>query len=307
VIKARVVLGLHAALATLAAGVLAFVVVVVAGVVTFRAPSAQALATACSRLALPDVDLVSVTALGLGSLAVAVVMLSAQALARQAVATRRFVRSLRVIGAGPAGSHLFVADAPQAFCAGLLRPRTYISDATLEALGAEELEAVLAHETHHRRLRDPLRIAVARAIGEGLFFLPAARRLAERYGALAELAADRAAVRVLGARPLASALLAFEGASPAVVGITPERLEHLLDDRSDWGLPAALLAWSLAVLGAIAAVALRLDAAQGAMVNLPLVAAQSCMLVMAAVPVIAGAIAAMSARRIAPRFRRRHG
>lgn len=48
-------------------------------------------------------------------------------------------------------------------------------------------------------------------------------RLSRRYAALAELAADRAAVRASrdDVAPLASALLSFEAADPAVVGIAP--------------------------------------------------------------------------------------
>lgn len=300
--RARAVLALQAVLAALAVAALGFGLAIATAVVSLRPPSAEALAAACSRLGLPEVSLASAAALAFGSLAVAVVARSICSFARQARATIRFLAALRPTGPGPGGSLVFVADAPHAFCAGLLRPRVYVADVSLEALGPEELEAVLAHETHHRRLRDPLRIAVARAVGDGLFFLPAARRLARRYGALAELAADGAAVRAVGAGPLASALLLFERADPAVVGIAPERVDRLVGDRLSWELPLALIAWSVAVLAAVTAVLWRLsDAAAHATLNLPLVAAQSCMLVMALLPLLLGAAAVLSSRRLVAR------
>ena len=95
---------------------------------------------------------------------------------------------------------------PLAFCAGLLRPRVYVSSGALQRLSADALAAVVEHEAHHAARRDPLRILVARAIGEA-YSLTA---LPRREQALAELAADAAAVRRRGAAPLAAALLAFD-------------------------------------------------------------------------------------------------
>ena len=299
--KAKVVLSLQVGLATLSLGVLALAVYATSNVVTLRPASARELLAACSQFALPDVSVVAVLALGLGSLALAVVALSVRSLVRQAIATRRFLNALPVTGAGPRGSRIFAAAAPQAFCAGLLRPQIYVADAALLELQADELDAVLAHEEHHRRLRDPLRIALARAASEGLFFLPAARLLADRYRSLAELAADGAAVRRAGTQPLASALLTFEQADPAVVGIAPERVDHLFGDEPPWQLPVALIVWSLLVLAAVAAISFRLAESSQMTVSLPLVAAQSCMALMALLPMLLGAGAILVARRAAGR------
>jgi Zn-dependent protease with chaperone function len=194
---------------------------------------------------------------------------------------------------------LFEHSEPRAFCAGLLRPRIYLSTGALSVLSSDELDAVLAHEAHHARVRDPLRVFVVRVVSDALFFLPAARKLAERYAALAELAADAAAVRRRGPQPLASALLTFEAADPAVVGIAPERVDHLLGERPAWQLPVALIAWALTALTAVAVVALRLDAVQvdGPVLNVPLLAAQACMLLMAALPVLLGGLSILGARR----------
>ena len=61
---------------------------------------------------------------------------------------------------------------PQAFCAGYLRPGVYVSERAVELLTESELGAVLAHEHHHRRARDPLRLAAGRILSEALPFLP---------------------------------------------------------------------------------------------------------------------------------------
>lgn len=173
-----------------------------------------------------------------------------------------------------------------------------MSTGAVAALTTEELDAVMAHEAHHARLRDPLRLLVARVVGDALFFLPAVRRLADRYGALAELAADRAATRGRGARALASALLIFEAVDPAVVGIAPERVDSLLGERPRWELPVGLIVVAAAVLTAVAVVALRLQAADGASVpNVPLLAAGLCMWLMAFTPLLLGAGTILGALR----------
>src|SRR3954466_5563675 len=92
--KARVILILHAVLATLAAGVLTFAGYAASRAVSVQPPSARQLVAACSRFALPDVSPASIAALGLGSLAVAVFALSCRSFARQAIATRRFLAAL---------------------------------------------------------------------------------------------------------------------------------------------------------------------------------------------------------------------
>jgi hypothetical protein len=239
----------------------------------------------------------------LGSVTLATVALGARAVVRQVRAGWRFERGLQVLGPLPGVARAYVVDQeePRAFCIGLLRPRTYVSRAALELLGDDERAAVLAHESHHARRRDPLRLLVARALAEGLFFLPAVRRLPERYAALAELAADRAATAEAGGRrALASALLAFdEHPCPAAVGIAPERVEHLLGQRPRWELPTLLLLGALATIGALVAVTLRLaDATAHATVGLPALAAQACALAMALAPIAIGAMAVLGGHRL---------
>ncbi len=296
---AKATWALQVILGVAAVVVLALAVAVGLSSVTFDVPSAVALAQACRTFTLPDISVASVTGLALGSLAVAVMMLSARSAARQVRASRRFLRTLAICGRERGDAVLFEDARPQAFCAGLLRPRIYLSTGAVQTLSVSELDAVMAHEAHHARLRDPLRVLIARVLSDALFFLPAVRRLGDRYSALAELAADGAAVRSGGPQPLASALLAFEAADPAVVGIAPERVDQLLGDRPSWELPFALIVWALVVLTTVAVVALRLHAAQGmSTFSLPMFAASLCMLAMAVVPLALGAVALLGGRRL---------
>lgn len=273
-----------------------------AGTVALRPPPLEELWAACRSVLLPDASVAGVLGLLLGTLAVTVLGLAAASATRQLRASRRFVSALRVIERRRLdGATVTFVDGvkPQAFCTGLLRPRIYLSSATLAVLDARELRAVLSHEAHHARRRDPLRVFLGKVIADSLFFLPAARRLDARHAALAELAADRAAVRTTGdPAPLASALLSFEAADPAVVGIAPERVDHLMGERTAWEVPIALLAWTAVVLAGIVAVALRIDAAAAAAeLNLPLLLAQSCMVAMAVGPLLLGA-ALLARKRI---------
>ena len=271
--------------------------------IDFGLPSLGELAAACQRYALPQVQPVSVLVLAIGSVGLAAMFLTARAVVCQLRAGRRLERELRRLGPLPGAVRAQVIDHeyPHAFCIGLFRPRIYVSRAALELLGEHEREAVLAHEAHHARHRDPLRLLVARALADGLFFLPALRRLTERYAALAELAADEAAAGARGGRPaLASALLAFdEHPSPAAVGIGRERVDHLLGQHVRWELPTLLLVGAVATLAVLLAVTLRIAEVTGhGTIALPALLAQTCMLVMAAAPLVLGAVTVLGGRRL---------
>jgi hypothetical protein len=131
---------------------------------------------------------------------------------------------------------------PLAFCAGLLRPRVYVSRGAFERLREEELAAVVVHEAHHAARRDPLRILVAGAIGDA-YSLGA---LSRRERALAELAADAAVVRSRGVAPLASALLAFDAS-----GVAPERVDRLAGEAPREEVPRMLVAFAGAVIAGL--------------------------------------------------------
>jgi hypothetical protein len=176
---------------------------------------------------------------------------------------------------------------PQAFCAGYARPAVYVSRRAVEILSEGELDAVLAHEHHHRRARDPLRLACGRIVGEALFFLPALGSVADRCAAEAEFDADRAAIDASGGQtsPLASALLAFdEAAPPGASGISPERVDALLGESVSWRPPLRRLATSIGVLaGAGLLIWLASGSASaGATFNLPVLSSHPCVAMVAA-------------------------
>lgn len=81
---------------------------------------------------------------------------------------------------------------PVAFTAGLLRPRIYLSSTLVERLEPTELSVLLAHENHHRRSFDPLRVFLTTVLSDLFFWIPVARSLTERVVTKVEFAADGA-------------------------------------------------------------------------------------------------------------------
>jgi Peptidase family M48 len=244
------------------------------------------------RLTYPTLNAAGALLLSLGALGVLVISLMLRSIRRQRRAYRSFAAQLagQTLERDPRVN--VIADPrPQAFCAGYLRPAVYVSRRTVELLTEAELEAVLAHEHHHRRVRDPLRVAGGRILSEALFFVPVLRKLCERYAELAELSADRAAVMASGTEaPLASALLVFDQSGPpGASGISPERVDSLLGQPAGWELPRGLLAGSLAVLAALSLVVWLVSpsASARATFNLPILSSRPCLVLMTIVPAMA--------------------
>lgn len=293
--SARRLYRLGLALAAVAVGSLATATALALTSVDFRAPDFNMVVAACRTALSPFVSWPALAVAMLGAVSLATLFLGVRSIIRQGVDGRRYLSRLRIVE--PLGMDrmrvFFVDDdRPQAFCAGLVRPRVYVSTAALVALDDDELRAVLAHERHHQRRRDPLRLLVVQALGDALFFMPVLRRLRERYAILAELAADEAAVSAAGSRSaLASALLTF-GERPnshVVVGIAPERVDHLLGDRARWELPASLFAGALVTLGGLVAIGAAASSSSAAGMSLPFVLAQLCTVAMTAFPAVLGA------------------
>ncbi len=194
---------------------------------------------------------------GLIPLAVAslIVLLALFSLVRQWVVTRRLLGQLlaRRLEAPPSLAALarrlrlddrldYVDDdSAYAFCYGLLDPRICVSRGLVDLLEAQELEAVLRHERHHLLHRDPLKILLSRALAAGLFFLPVAGELRNRYLAVKEITADEVTTHG-GDRNkvvLASALVKLIKAAPqswpeglAAIGsfnVTQERVQRLVN------------------------------------------------------------------------------
>jgi len=177
----------------------------------------------------------------------AAVMLAS--LLRQSYRQRSFRRRLRATPRQLHGVSVLVVAShrPVAFCIGLLRPSIVVSDRLLELLSDRELLSVIAHERHHARRRDPLRRALAQAMSDALWFIPALRRTAATQMTISELAADAEAARSAGAQPLASALVAFEDHGGPGAGASPERVSQLVGER----LPRRIGACSTFVAGTI--------------------------------------------------------
>lgn len=293
---------------SVAFGALAVIATVLAGAAAVRAvdldASFGALMDVCRRYVIPDLGAGSLAVVVLGSLSVAVALLATRAAVRELRALRHFRRSERPVSAlAVAGRSVLVVDdhVPRAYCAGWWRPQIYLSTGALACLDRDELAAVVAHEAHHADRRDPLRLLVVKVLGEALFFVPVLRHLRKRYAALAELAADEAAVAASGGpQPLASALLRFgQTSSPGVVvGIAPERVDHLLGERPSWELPVSLLAGGLVTVGGLVLLAAGTASAMpSGAVSASALAAQACMVAMTVVPVIAGALLLLAATR----------
>jgi Zn-dependent protease with chaperone function len=136
------------------------------------------------RLSYPAANAAAIGVLALALLGATVTATAILAAVRELRAARRFDACLRAATrpeappARPAAATALAADAivleggkPQAFCAGLLRPRVYITTGSLERLDEAALAAVLEHERHHARRRDPLRLASGRVLSRALFFL----------------------------------------------------------------------------------------------------------------------------------------
>jgi hypothetical protein len=244
-------------------------------------------------LSYPELNQAGWLVIGLAAVGATAIAIGARATQRQRCAYRGFLDRLEVLGRleDHPTVNVIAGSRPEAFCAGYLRPTIYISEGALAALDAPELGAVLAHEQHHRLVRDPLRFALAGILSQALFFVPIMRSLRDRYADLAELSADRAAVRASAGRqaPLASALLVFDAAAPpGASGISPERVDSLLGQPARWRLPGTLMAASLAALSAMSLLIWQSSevASVRATFNPPFLSSQPCVMMIALLPLL---------------------
>lgn len=208
----------------------------------------------------------------------AIVVGGLQSAFAQMLAASRFKRTLRLLTiptpvgvAHVARRHAVTVpvqtlawDEPLAFCLGLRRPAIYLTTGLVGLLDDDELAAVLLHEQHHGRQRDPLVVLLSRAVGAALRFVPVAAHLVDRISLTQEVAADRYVLHVQGdGGPLASALLKLARHSRhqawATVPVSPlnptrERLLRLVDgaappDRLGWRRSLASVAIVVALFG----------------------------------------------------------
>jgi beta-lactamase regulating signal transducer with metallopeptidase domain len=243
------------------------------------------------RLSYPAANAGAVVVLALSLLGGVVVAIALSAVVNEVKSARRLSRWLaRLDPALEDGVFVIDDERPESFCAGLLRPRVYITTGALSQLDEAARDAVLAHERHHARSRDPLRLAATRVFARSLFFLPAVRELRERQQILAEISADESAVGAAadGRPALARAMLSFsEG--PAVgtsSGISPVRVDHLLGEQPDWRFPLLTCAVAALLLGLLVTLSILAgrEATGSATLAPPFLSAQPCIVTLALIP-----------------------
>lgn len=169
-------------------------------------------------------------------------------------------RLVRAAGALGLEDRLTYLDDPgvMACCYGLVRPRVAVTAELLSRLDDQELLAVLAHERHHVRYRDPARYLVIQVLAETAFMFPVASVLRHRLETRVELAADRAALAVTSRGALAGALLgALTGPGTPVAGVaglsaTEARIAHLAGNPVLPAVPTRSVIASIGVLAVIA-------------------------------------------------------
>ena len=256
--------------------------------------SARTISIAGQSFTYPAANTAAVIVVVLAAVGLAMATATGRGLGRELLRNRRFREHLRS-GARHQlhGAWVLEDDRPQAFCAGLLRPRVYVSTGALDILDEHGLAAVLAHERHHARNRDPLRLACGRALVAGMLFVPALSRLLQRQTALAEIGADDAA-RAEGVEraALASAMLSFsETAGDDPIGVDPQRIDNLLGEPPEWRFPLLLSALSTVALVSMVTLAVLAGrvASGSATLAPPFLSGQPCVVVLSLL--LAGALA----------------
>ncbi|MGH2616626.1 MAG: M56 family metallopeptidase [Thermomicrobiales bacterium] len=147
--------------------------------------------------------------------------------------------------------------APAALCYGILRPRIAVSAGMVDRLDDEELVAVLLHERHHLRRRDPLRYLALHAFAAGLFMVPLAPVIQRWAETRIELAADRAALKEVPRGALAGALMvALTATSVMPAGLAPlsateARIAHLAGRSERPTVPFAAGLMTVGLMGGL--------------------------------------------------------
>lgn len=249
-----------------------------------RVPSVRSMAEQCTVAATPRFELGWILGVISTAIVLCAVLRGAGSLLRAARADLRLAR-LAGVPCTVGGRDVVRVDSPtpQAFCAGIVRPRIYVTEGTWRMLTRAELEAVVHHEAHHRDRREPLRQSVRDALAAALFFVPMLRALEPRLRVLEELHADAAALRATHGdrRPLAAALLRFETSPGAGGGVLAERVDALVGTPpGSWRAPLGCVLRSAGQLGLVGALcaAVALAAVSGQVVLL-----QACSLAVIAV------------------------
>jgi hypothetical protein len=259
------------------------------------------------RLSYPAANAGAIVVLILALVGSVVTSIAVAQASREARAARRFVQRLdgRICGL-VSDAWVIDGELPQAFCAGLLRPRIFVSEGAVAALDESALEVVLGHERHHARRRDPLRLATGRVLTRALFFVPGLRQLHAHQQTLAELSADESAVNATpdGRSALARAILGFVGpdGGSGAGGFDPRRVDFLLGESPNWRFPVLLSAAAAGVIGLTVATGILAGRAAAGAASLapPLLSHQPCVVVLASIPALAAVFTLRLGRRQRP-------
>jgi Zn-dependent protease with chaperone function len=125
------------------------------------------------------------------------------------------------------GMSILDHDLPVAYCVpGMAAPRIVVSDAALERLAPDELDAVVAHERAHLRARHDLVLEAFTVLHRAFPRFVASDAALREVELLVEVLADRAALRAASPRSLGNALLALAGgrAPAATIGAAASSL-----------------------------------------------------------------------------------
>ncbi|MFC3803292.1 M56 family metallopeptidase [Cohnella sp. GCM10012308] len=128
---------------------------------------------------------------------------------RRTADARMSRRYARRFGFGRRQLTIIRSDAPVAMTVGFVRPRIVLSTGLLGMLSPAEIAAVVAHERHHLRRRDPLALFALSLSRTALWYVPLLGWAEDKYKTAIEVLADRHAIASSsgGARELGSALL----------------------------------------------------------------------------------------------------
>ena len=186
-----------------------------------------------------------------------------RAAGRQAL---QHAQTARLVGRPEPALCATLVDHPQpaAYCVAGRHPTVVLTTGAVQALDADQLAAVLAHERAHLTGRHHRLIAMARIGRQVLPFVPLMRDADAQVARLAEMHADDAATRTCEPAPLATALVILAaGASPvpalaAAATDAVQRIQRMLGPAEPLGRTRRRLLRTTAAALALAPVLLAL-------------------------------------------------
>ncbi len=188
----------------------------------------------------PSGWLIAGAAVGLSALVAARLLLSGHRVGTELRRLRRRHREqVDLVAArdrSSSGLRLLDSEVPVAYCLPQMRgSRIVVTSGALSSLAPDEVDAVLAHERAHLRVRHDLVLEAFVVLQRAFPQIGSSRAALDEVGLLIEMAADRAAARVSGRVAVARALAQLaqgrspEGALGAGGAGLPTRVERLTD------------------------------------------------------------------------------